>query len=54
MKITLDLFAENVGFNKKLVRPLWYMIFISTWYLVNIKKKVKTNGNFFDIISMKV
>ena len=45
--------CRNVGFNKKLVRPLWHMIFISTWYLVNIKK-VKTNGNFFDIISMKV
>ncbi|MBD23290.1 MAG: asparagine synthase (glutamine-hydrolyzing) [Alphaproteobacteria bacterium] len=42
--------CRNAINNKKMIRPLWHMIFISIWYLVNIKK-VRTNGNFFDIIS---
>ena len=45
--------CRNAKYNKKMIRPLWHMIFISTWFQVNIKK-VKTNGNFFDIISKSV
>ena len=40
-------------YDKKMIRPLWHMLFISSWYLLNIKK-VKTNGNFFDMISKSV
>ena len=42
--------CRNAKYNKKMIRPLWHMIFISTWYSINIKK-VKAKGNFFDIIS---
>ena len=42
--------CRNAKYNKKMIRPLWHMIFISTWYSINIKK-IKAKGNFFDIIS---
>ena len=45
--------CKDVTNNDKLVRPLWHMIFISIWYAINIKK-VKTNGDFFDIISTSI
>ncbi len=42
--------CKSVAHNKKAIRCVWHMIFISTWYYVTLKN-VKTNGNFFDIIS---
>ena len=45
--------CRSSRYNRNMIRPLWHMIFISSWYLLNIKK-VKTNGNFFDMISSSV
>ena len=45
--------CRSSRYNRNMIRPLWHMIFISSWYLLNIKK-VKTKGNFFDIISSSV
>ena len=42
--------CKSVSHNKKAIRGVWHMIFISAWYYVTFKN-VKTNGNFFDIIS---
>ena len=42
--------CKSVSHNKKAIRGVWHMIFISAWYCVTFKD-VKTNGNFFDIIS---
>ena len=36
--------------NKKFVKPLWHIIFFTSWYLVNIKG-IKKRGNFFDILA---
>ena len=36
--------------NKKFVKPLWHIIFFTSWYLVNIKG-IKKKGNFFDILA---
>ena len=36
--------------NKKFVRPLWHIIFFTSWYLVNIKG-INKRGNFFDILT---
>ena len=36
--------------NKKFVKPLWHIIFFTSWYLVNIKG-VKKRGNFFDVLA---
>ena len=35
--------------NKKFVKPLWHIIFFTSWYLVNIKG-IRKRGNFFDIL----
>ncbi len=50
-----DIFSlcKGVTNNDMLVRPLWHMIFISVWYAINIKK-VKTKGDFFDVISSSI
>lgn len=45
--------CKSISHNKKAIRGVWHMIFISAWYYVTFKK-VKTDGNFFDIISTKV
>ena len=45
--------CKSVTNNDMLVRPLWHMIFISVWYAINIKK-VKTKGDFFDVISSSI
>ena len=36
--------------NKRFVKPLWHIIFFTSWYLVNVKG-VKKRGNFFDILA---
>ena len=36
--------------NKKFAKPLWHIVFFTSWYLVNIKK-IKKRGNFFDVLS---
>ena len=36
--------------NKKFVKPLWHIIFFTSWYLVNIKG-IRKKGNFFDILA---
>ena len=36
--------------NKKFVKPLWHIIFFTSWYLVNIKR-IKKRGNFFDVLA---
>ena len=36
--------------NKKFVKPLWHIIFFTSWYLVNIKG-IRKRGNFFDILA---
>ena len=36
--------------NKKFVKPLWHIIFFTSWYLVNIKG-MRKRGNFFDILA---
>ena len=42
--------THAVTHNKKAIRCVWHMIFISAWYYVTFNN-VKTDGNFFDIIS---
>ena len=42
--------CKSITHNKKAIRCVWHMIFISTWYYVTFNN-VKTDGNFFDIIS---
>ena len=42
--------CKSISHNKKAIRCVWHMIFISTWYYVTFNN-VKTDGNFFDIIS---
>ena len=42
--------CKSISHNKKAIRCVWHMIFISIWYYVTFNN-VKTNGNFFDIIS---
>ena len=42
--------CKSITHSKKAIRCVWHMIFISTWYYVTFKN-VKTDGNFFDIIS---
>ena len=39
-----------IKINKKFVKPLWHIIFFTSWYLVNIKG-IKKKGNFFDILA---
>ncbi len=39
-----------IKINKKFVKPLWHIIFFTSWYLVNIKG-IKKRGNFFDILA---
>ena len=36
--------------NKRFVKPLWHIIFFTSWYLVNIKG-IRKRGNFFDILA---
>ena len=36
--------------NKKFVKPLWHIIFFTSWYLVNIKG-IQKRGNFFDVLA---
>ena len=36
--------------NKKFAKPLWHIIFFTSWYLVNIKG-IKKRGNFFDVLA---
>ena len=36
--------------NKKFAKPLWHIVFFTSWYLVNIKK-IKKRGNFFDVLA---
>ena len=42
--------CKSISHNKKAIRCVWHMIFISIWYYVTFNN-VKINGNFFDIIS---
>ena len=42
--------CKSISHNKKAIRCVWHMIFISIWYYVTFNN-VKANGNFFDIIS---
>ena len=37
-------------YNKKFSKPLWHIIFFTSWYLVNILELDK-KGNFFDVLS---
>lgn len=41
--------CRSSRFNKKNVKALWHMIFITAWYYV-VCKKEKIKGNFFEII----
>jgi len=36
--------------NKKFAKPLWHIIFFTSWYLVNIKG-IQKRGNFFDVLA---
>ena len=36
--------------NKKFAKPLWHIVFFTSWYLVNIKG-IKKRGNFFDVLA---
>ena len=42
--------CNSIRTNKKFVKPLWHIIFFTSWYLVNIKG-IKKRGNFFDILA---
>ena len=42
--------CDATRINKKYVKPLWHIIFFTSWYLVNIKG-IKKRGNFFDILA---
>ncbi len=42
--------CNATSINKKFVKPLWHIIFFTSWYLVNIKG-IKKKGNFFDILA---
>ncbi len=42
--------CSAIRINKKFVKPLWHIIFFTSWYLVNIKG-IKKRGNFFDILA---
>ena len=42
--------CNAIRINKKFVKPLWHIIFFTSWYLVNIKG-IKKRGNFFDILA---
>ena len=41
--------CSAIRINKKFVKPLWHIIFFTSWYLVNIKG-IRKRGNFFDIL----
>ncbi len=49
-KNELELLFRGVRRNKKLARPIWHIIFFTSWYLVNIEG-FKEKGNFFDLLS---
>jgi len=49
----LQFIFDNVRINKKFAKPLWHIIFFTSWYFVNIKK-INKKGNFFDVISRYV
>ena len=42
--------CKSAELNKKYVKPLWHLIFFSSWYLINVVGK-KAEGNYFDLIS---
>ena len=42
--------CNAIRINKKFVKPLWHIIFFTSWYLVNIKG-IRKRGNFFDILA---
>ncbi|MFL2661472.1 MAG: asparagine synthase (glutamine-hydrolyzing) [Alphaproteobacteria bacterium] len=46
----IQFICDNVRINKKFAKPLWHIIFFTSWYFVNIKK-IDKKGNFFDVIS---
>ena len=45
-KNELKLLFKGVRKNKKLAKPIWHIIFFTSWYLVNIEG-LKKKGNFF-------
>ena len=49
----LQFIFDNVRINKKFAKPLWHIIFFTSWYFVNIKK-INTKGNFLDVVSKYV
>ena len=42
--------CKATKYNKKFSKPLWHIIFFTSWYLVNILGLNK-KGNFFDVLS---
>ena len=44
-KNELKLLFKGVRKNKKLAKPIWHIIFFTSWYLVNIEG-LKKKGNF--------
>ena len=49
-KDELHYIIKGVKKDKKFVKPLWHIIFFTSWYLTNIKG-IKPKGNFFDVLS---
>ena len=49
----LQFIFDNVRIDKKFAKPLWHIIFFTSWYFVNIKK-INKKGNFLDVISRYV
>ena len=41
--------CESAKFSKKAIKPLWHLIFASSWYAIQIQK-IRAEGNFFDIM----
>ena len=42
--------CKSAELDRKYVKPLWHLIFFSSWYLINVVGK-KAEGNYFDLIS---
>ncbi len=42
--------CRSVKTNKRLVKPLWHLIFFSIWHLAN-ESEIDISGNYFDVIS---
>ncbi len=46
----LHYIVNGVKTDKKFVKPLWHILFFTSWYLTNIEG-VRAKGNFFDVLS---